>query len=255
MITGIADLAGELQRDSSRPRPRRRSPGTVGTFALLRQPLALDLVAHRRHRLDRRADELDLAAAADLGEVVVLGEKPVAGMNRLHVGDFRGRDDARDVQVRLRRRRFADADRLVRQLQIRRLPVGSGINDGRLDAHFAAGADDPQCDFSAVGDEDLREHRFRVQGQGSGFEMNPDPDPEPFSRFTRNSVCPNSTVCPLVDQDLGDRAAAFGLDVVEDLHRFDDADVGFLVDVRADGDERLGIGARRRSRTCRPSGS
>jgi hypothetical protein len=38
------------------------------------------------------ADELDLAVAADLGEVGPLGEEAVAGVDRIHVGDLgRGR--------------------------------------------------------------------------------------------------------------------------------------------------------------------
>ena len=57
-----------------------------------------------------------LHVAADLGEVRVLREKAVAGMDRLHVGDLGGADDARDLEVAFGRRRRADADRLVGEL-------------------------------------------------------------------------------------------------------------------------------------------
>src|SRR5207244_364399 len=43
--------------------------------------------------------------------------------------------------------------------------------------------------------------------------------------------------------DLDDDAGAVGGDLIEDLHRFDDADHGGGGDARADLDERLGIGA------------
>ena len=135
-------------------------PGTTGTFAFLASFVRATLSPTAAIALTRRADELDLAAAADLGEVGVLGEEAVAGMNRLHVGDLGGGDDARDVEIGLGRRGGADADRLVGQLQIRRVLVGGGIDDGRLDAQLAAGADDPQGDLAAVGDEDLGEHCF-----------------------------------------------------------------------------------------------
>jgi hypothetical protein len=87
--------------------------------------------------------------------MIVLREKPVARMNRLHVRDLRGGDDPRDVQVRVRRRGVADADRLVGEFQVGGVAIGGGIDDARLYAHLAAGADDPQGDLTAVGYEDL----------------------------------------------------------------------------------------------------
>ena len=55
------------------------------------------LVPHRVHRARRRADELDLAAFADLREMRVLCQKSVSGMNRIHVADFRRAHDAIDL--------------------------------------------------------------------------------------------------------------------------------------------------------------
>src|SRR3712207_8931190 len=59
------------------------------------------------------ADELDLARAADLGEVGVLGEEAVTGVDGLDVRHLGGGDDAVHLQVALARRRLADADGLV----------------------------------------------------------------------------------------------------------------------------------------------
>jgi hypothetical protein len=92
-------------------------------------------------------------------------------MNRLHVRDLRGGDDARDVEVRIRRRRVADADRLVGELQIRGVLIGGRVNDARLHAQLAAGADDPQGNLTSVCDQDLREHCYLVRRVGSGTEV------------------------------------------------------------------------------------
>ena len=41
--------------------------------------------------------------------------------------------------------------------------VGGGIDHRRLNAHLAAGADDPQGDFAAIGYEDLGKHECSSQ--------------------------------------------------------------------------------------------
>src|SRR3954449_6455426 len=50
---------------------------------------------------------------------------------------------------------------------------------------------------------------------------------------------------PVLDQDLGDRPLHLRLDVVEDFHGLDDADIGVLIDGGSDRHERLCIGTRR----------
>src|SRR3954471_23658252 len=50
---------------------------------------------------------------------------------------------------------------------------------------------------------------------------------------------------PVLAQDLGDRSGLVGLDLVQDLHRLDDADGLAFLDLTADLDERLGAGAGR----------
>jgi len=94
---------------------------------------------------------------ADLREVGILGQKAVARMDRLGPRDERGRDDRRDVQVGIARVRGADADRLVGGVDRQAVGIGLAIDDDRLDPELAAGADDPESDLAAVGDEDLIE--------------------------------------------------------------------------------------------------
>src|SRR5207248_2536995 len=103
--------------------------------------------------------ELDLAGAADVGEVRVLGEEPITRMNRLDITDLGGGDNPVNLEIALARGRVTDAHRLVGQLEIRCVLVRRRVDHDRLNAHLPAGADDPQGDFSAVGDEDLGEHR------------------------------------------------------------------------------------------------
>src|SRR5207302_2950139 len=59
-------------------------------------------VAHRADGAGGRADEFDVAARADFREVRVLREKTIAGMNRIHIADFRRADDAVYFQIAAR---------------------------------------------------------------------------------------------------------------------------------------------------------
>src|SRR6478736_1171065 len=52
----------------------------------LRELLGLDLVAHRRDRLGRRADEGDAGLGQRLGEALALAEETVARVHRLGAG-------------------------------------------------------------------------------------------------------------------------------------------------------------------------
>ncbi len=80
-------------------------------------------------------------------------------MDRVDVGDLGGADDPVGPQVAVGALRAPDADGLVGQLDVERLDVGLRIDRERLDAELAAGADDAEGDFAAVGDEDFLDHR------------------------------------------------------------------------------------------------
>ena len=82
--------------------------------------------------------------------------------------------------------------------------VGLGVHGDGLDAEFAAGAQDAQRDLAAVGDDDLLEHARRLSSM-------------------TNSGWPNSTGWPFSTRILEHLAGRVGLDLVEDLHRLDDA--------------------------------
>ena len=102
-----------------------------------------------------------LCSVEDLGEAGVLGQEAVAGMHRVGAGDLAGRDQRRDVEIAVARRRRADADALVGEPHVHGVGVGGRMHRDGGDAEFLAGAQDAQRDLAAVGDQDLVEHRPR----------------------------------------------------------------------------------------------
>ena len=89
-----------------------------GNIAFLRHFPGMILVPQQIHRFRRRADEVDLATAADLVEVGVLRQKTVAGMDGLDIPDFRRADYLIDLQIALSRLRRSNAVGFVSQFQI-----------------------------------------------------------------------------------------------------------------------------------------
>ena len=98
-----------------------------------------------------RADKGDFGSFANFGEIRVLGEKSVARMDRIDVGDFGGADHLRDVEIAFGAARRADANGFVGETHVQRVAIGFGIHGDRGDSEFLAGADDSQRDFAAVG--------------------------------------------------------------------------------------------------------
>ena len=88
----------------------------------------------------------------------VLGEKAVAGMDAVDVGDLGRAHDGGNVQVALLGLGAADADRFIRELDVQALPVGLGVDRHGADVHLLAGADDPDGNLAAVGHQDFLEH-------------------------------------------------------------------------------------------------
>ena len=82
----------------------------------------------------------------------VLGKETEAGVNGLHVADFRGADHPIDLQIALIRLGRTDAVGLVGQLEVLSAAIRLTVDGHGLDAHLTAGAHDAQGDLSAVGD-------------------------------------------------------------------------------------------------------
>src|SRR5215470_15129603 len=102
-------------------------------------------------------------------------------MDRVHIRQLRGRDNPRDIEVRLLRRPRPDTDGPIRKPQVRRGLVRPRVHAHRLHPQLAARANDPECNLPAIGNKDAAKHQ---PGR------------------TRKSFCPNSTASPLLTNTL-----------------------------------------------------
>jgi hypothetical protein len=80
-------------------------------------------------------------------------------VDRLHVGNFRGADDACDLEVAVHRGGRPDTDGLVGQLQVGSIAVGLAEDGDHLDSQVSASADHAQGNFTAVGNQNALEHK------------------------------------------------------------------------------------------------
>ena len=122
----------------------------------LHQRLGRAFQAHGPHRRGRRANEDDAGARAPFGEIGVLGQESIAGMQALGPDPPRQRDDR--VLVEITARALADLVRFVGEPGEQRPTVGRRMQDDRPDSHAARRANDPAGNLAAIGDEDVGEH-------------------------------------------------------------------------------------------------
>jgi hypothetical protein len=132
--------------------------GNAGNAKRLRRALGFDLVAHLPDVLGLGADKMDVVLGQDFGEARVLRQEAVARMHGVGAGDLAGREQRRDVEVAVFRRRRADADAFVGEAHMHRVGVGGRMHGDRRNAELLAGAEHPERDLAAVGDEDFVEH-------------------------------------------------------------------------------------------------
>ena len=77
-------------------------PGRHWHPGFFREGAAGGFVFERIHRARIRANETYITLLADVGEMGVLRKEAIAGVNRIHIGDFRRADDPGDAQVTVR---------------------------------------------------------------------------------------------------------------------------------------------------------
>ncbi len=128
-------------------------PGVSGTSNFSISDLATDFEPIARMASALGPTKAMPCACARLGELGVLGEEPVAGMNRFGAGRLRGGEDLLDGEVRLSRGRGAEANRAIGEADVARRGVGVGVDRDGLDAEPACGADDATGDFAAIGNQ------------------------------------------------------------------------------------------------------
>ena len=116
------------------------------------------LRAHRVDRARRRADEHDPGLLAGARERGVLGQEPVAGVDRLGAGLLRHLEDLLDHEVALGGRAGAEQVRLIGAPDVRRVAIGLGVDGHAGDAELLERSHHANGDLAAVCDQDLVEH-------------------------------------------------------------------------------------------------
>ncbi len=112
------------------------------------------LAAHQRNRLRSRPDERQAGLAAGRGEILVLRQEAVPGMDGVGAGRAGSVDDAVDAEVTLAGRARADGDRRIGHAHMAGRAIAVRIDRHRRNAHLAARANDPDGDLAAVSDQE-----------------------------------------------------------------------------------------------------
>ncbi len=154
----VADLARYLPR-LAQVLYRSIAAGYDGHAGLAHELPRLRFVAHQFDHVRPRTDKGHANLGANLGQVGILRQKSVPWMNGVAPGDQRRADDGRDVVVRPRRLRRADADRLIGQPHRQRLSIGIAVRHHRAHTQVVAGAQNPERDLAPVGNQNLAEQR------------------------------------------------------------------------------------------------
>ena len=134
------DLAGEFQCVVGLLNRTRRA-GNNGNADVLHRLSCGCLVAHDADLGRGWPNEVDVRRDARLGEFRVLGEKPVARMNRVGAGDLRCGDDPGDIEIRFPCRSGPDADIIVSEADVQRFAVRLRVHRDGLDTQLAARSD------------------------------------------------------------------------------------------------------------------
>ena len=135
--------------------------GNGGHAAGQSRGLGGQLVAHLGQDLGAGADEGDAGVLAGLGELGVLGEEPVAGVDGVHVPALGQVDDARDVQIGPQGGlALADAVGLVGPGAEQGEGILVGVHGHGAEAQVVTGAEDADGDLSTVCGQDLLELAF-----------------------------------------------------------------------------------------------
>jgi hypothetical protein len=158
-----------LDQDRKPQAPRgRRDPcvGLIGRrlaghhrYACLRRHLpGRNLRAHARDDAGGRPDEGDACRRAGRREVVVFGEKSVAGMDGVGARLTGRRQHRVSCEIAVDCRCRPDADGALGQRDVQRGGIGVRIDGHRFDAKLAARADHAYRNLAAIGDQDPGKH-------------------------------------------------------------------------------------------------
>ena len=151
MISGIADLVGDLARPASGLVTGSSVPGTTRNAGLLGEAAGGGLVAQQFQQLGAGSDEGDAGAFAGARQRGILGEEAVAGMDGVDALFLGQGDDALDIQVGFHGAfAFADQVGFVGLEAVQAEAVFLGIDGDGAQAEFVGGAEDADGDFAAI---------------------------------------------------------------------------------------------------------
>ena len=122
------------------------------------EQLGRDLVAEEARRGGRRPDEGEPGRLTGGGEVGVLGEEPVTGVDRGRAGLLRRGEHALGREVGLCGGSGSQPDRGVGGAHVRRGGVGVRVDGDRTNAQSPQRPHDAQRYLSAIGNQDRRIH-------------------------------------------------------------------------------------------------
>ena len=111
------------------------------------------LVPHRANRVGGRSNEGEAVITAHLGELVVLRQEAVAGVDGVSTAGGGGRQDVGNVEVALAAQGFAHADRFICELHMQSVFIHRAVNRHGGNAELAAASNDPEGNLAAVGDQ------------------------------------------------------------------------------------------------------
>ena len=130
--------------------------GDGGDVAGQGSSLGGQLVTHLGQDLGAGADEGDTGILTGLGELGVLREEPVAGVDGVHMSALGQIDDTGDVQIGPQGGfALADAVGLVSPGAEQGEGVLIGVHGHRVQTQVVAGPEDPDGNFAPVGHQDL----------------------------------------------------------------------------------------------------
>ncbi len=122
--------------------------------------LRLDLGAHCGDRGHRRTYPREPGIDHRGGELSVLREESVSGVDCVGTGRLCGGDQLGRVEVALGAFQSHPGVRLG---DVRRRRVGIGVNGDRADAELAAGVEHSASDLAAIGNQDFGDHQVHIR--------------------------------------------------------------------------------------------
>ena len=85
-------------------------------------------------------------------------------MHGVRAGGARGIEDALNREIAFDSWRGADVHGAIGREHVRRMSIGIRENGDALDGELPARANDPQCNFAAIGDQDATHHQTPQDG-------------------------------------------------------------------------------------------